>query len=51
MSEKKRFFALIFRTRETEGGQDNLRSVELFPGVASDKLSDFSQVINPHLKH
>lgn len=36
---------------ETEGGQDNLKSVQLFPGVAYDTMGDFHQVIKHQLKH
>lgn len=36
---------------ETEGGQDSLNNVQLFPGVAYDTIGDFYQVIKHQSKH
>lgn len=51
MSEEKNFPALKYSTRETEEGEDSLKIMDLFPGMASETLWDFHQVIKHCLQH
>lgn len=50
-NEEKNFPVLKVSTREKEEGEDSLKTMELFPGMASDTLRDFHQVVKPYLKH